>query len=209
MNPGFLSLILIIIVLILLASGWKRTLLPGIPDAAVLIFFAGWFVSALFRFTLYGHPETSGTVLWLSATALAAALCRRPPLQVLHLVSLGLFLASLYYVLKHLGDLNPFFIPGHSWSSGAMVVAIAASLLLRRTTDQIAAVSIALLLGSALYGSAYPDRWTAVLGGLPFQDEWWFTIVTARLLSVAGEWVSAAVRGASKSLSDRWKGLKK
>lgn len=208
MNPGFLSLILICIAAILLVSGWKPTLLRDIPDAAVVSFFAAWCIAAPLRFHVHNGVEIRGVVIVLALTVAVVALYRRPPLGALHFVSLGLFLASVYYLMKHLGDLNPFLFPGRTWSGATATVAIAAAALMRRTKDQIGGISMALLLGWALYGSVHHER-PGALGGLRFQDEWWFAVFVARGCSVAAEHAAAVTRSAAKLLADRRKGVKK
>ncbi|TMV51311.1 hypothetical protein FE783_05880 [Paenibacillus mesophilus] len=209
MNPGFLTFILISITLILLASGWKSMLLPGIPHYAIVIFFTAWCLSGLFHFRLRDGIEINGTVVVLFAVAMPILLDRRSIVTGLHYVSLSLFLASVYYLLKHLGDLDPFLLPYRSWAGTAWIAAMLAAVLIRKAKDQIACLSLALLCGSALYRLVHPDRTAVPFGGLQFQDEWWLTVFAARMIAVAGENAAASVRYASKSIMDRWRGLRK
>jgi hypothetical protein len=209
MNPGFLSLILVSISLILLASGWRQTLLRGIPHYAILLFFTAWCISSLFQFHWLDGTEINGTVALLSLVIAIVLLGHRSVLSGLHYVSLGLFLASVYYLLKHLGDLDPFFLPYRSWAGTAIVVALLGSMLIRKAKDQIACLSLALLFGCAFYRIVHPERLAIPFGGLRFQDEWWLTVVAARMFSMTGEYATDAVRTASKSLVERWKGLRK
>ncbi|MDF2713317.1 MAG: hypothetical protein K0R28_242 [Paenibacillus sp.] len=209
MNPGFLTFILISITLILLASGWKPTLLPGIPHYAIVIFFTAWCLSGLFHFRLRDGFEINGTVVVLFAVAVPILLNRRSLVTGLHYVSLGLFLASVHYLLKHLGELDPFFLPYRSWAGTDWVIALLAAILVRKAKDQIACISLALICGCALYRLVHPDRSTVPFGGLLFQDEWWLTVFAARIIAVAGEYAADSVRAASRSIIDRWRGLRK
>jgi len=209
MNPGFLSFILMLISLILLASGWRPLLLTGIPGIAVVLFYAAWCLMELFRFQWRNGEAVNGIVLVLAALVLIVTLFRRSPLGMLHFVSIGLFLASVYYLLKHLGHLNPFFFPERSWSAASLTVAVSSAMLIRKPKDQIAVIAMALVLGTLLYRSVHRIGPGATFGDFRFQDEWWFAVFTARVLSMAGEFSVAAARGASKSLLDRWKGFKK
>ncbi|MEF3301832.1 hypothetical protein [Paenibacillus sp. GYB003] len=209
MNPGFLSFILISITLILLASGWRRTLLGDAPVRAIAGFFVAWLAMGQIRFRLSEHATVAGAAIVLAVSVVVAAARRRSPLGLLHLVSLGLFLASVYYLLKHIGELNPFFWPNRSWSAAGLAVAAAAAMLVRRAEDQLAVVSMALLLGTFLYWRVHQQPAGAVFGNLRFQDEWWFAAACARTMSVAGESSLALARGASKTIAKRWRGLKK
>lgn len=209
MNPGFLSLILISISLILLASGWRQTLLRGIPHYAIILFFTAWCISGLFHFRWLDGTEINGTVVLLSLVIVIVLLGHRSVLSGLHYVSLGLFLASVCYLLKHMGDLDPFFLPYRSWAGTACVVALLGSMLIRKAKDQIACLSLALLFGNAFYWIVHPERLAIPFGGLRFQDEWWLTVVAARMFSMTGEYAAVSVRTASKSLVQRWKGLRK
>lgn len=209
MNPGFLTFILISITLILLASGWKPMLLPEIPHYAIVLFFTAWCLSGLFHFRLRDGIEINGTVVVLFVSAMPVVLDRRPFVTRLHYVSLSLFLASVYYLLKHLGDLDPFFLPYRSWVSSALVTAMLTAVLVRKAKDQIACISLALLCGCALYRLVHPERSTVPFGGLQFQDEWWLTVLAARMIVLAGEYAAASVRNVSKSIMDRWRGLRK
>lgn len=209
MNPGFLSLILISISLILLASGWKRTLLGNVPHVAIVLFFTSWCISGLFHVRLRDGTVIGGTAVVLAVVVALVLLGHRSLLGALHYVSLGLFLASVYYLMKHLGQLDPFFLPSRSWAGPAIVVALLAAALIRRTKDQIACLSLALLSGYALYWFVHRERVAVPLGDLRFQDEWWLAAVVARLCSSAGQYAAATLRTASRSLLERWKGLRK
>ncbi|PYI54957.1 YphA family membrane protein [Paenibacillus flagellatus] len=209
MNPGFLCWILICISLILLASGWKRTLLRDIPDPAIVLFFVGWCALGRLQLPLTGYGQANGIVLLLAVVVAAVWARQRTALAGLHAVSFGLFLASVYYLLKHLGEVDPFFLPYRSGTGTSCVLGLIAALLVRRPQDQIACISFAMLVGSALYAIVHRERYGVSFGGLTFQDDWWMAIFAVRLLSVAGETAAGTVRDASKSLANRWKGLKK
>lgn len=209
MNPGFPSFIFICISLILLASGWKLTLLGGISDRAIAAVFGLWLAVGLLRI---GHADAAvidGAVAALLAVTVIGALGGRFPLHAVHLFSIGLFLGSVYYLFTRLGELNPFFWPHGSWAPAGLLVAVAAAMLVRNLRDQIAVLSLALLFGTVLYMRLHKQRTGISLGGLRFQDQWWLALFTARLLSLAGETTIVMARGASRTIMGKWKGTKK
>lgn len=96
MNPGYLSLILISVILILLASGWKDILIKGATHKALMLFFISWFTSL--SFTVHAGTAKINLVfaviaLWSSALAAKAG----GMLYKLHLLSAGLLLGSVYF----------------------------------------------------------------------------------------------------------------
>lgn len=209
LNPGFLSLILICISLILLASGWKRTLLQGVSDLAVVSFFAGWCSLSFVHFRWWGGVDLYGVVVVLTVLIATITASQQPLSRGVHSVSLGLFIASVYYLLKHLGDIDPLFLLYRSEAGAVSVVALLTALLVRKVKDQIACISLSLLLGSIMYEIVHRHHSPIQVGGLLFQDEWWLAVVSARALTLASDFVRVSIRFGTKSLAGLWKGLKK
>lgn len=209
MNAGFLSWILIFVAFILLASGWKNVLLRGVSDPVILIFFIAWCVMGRFDVFESEGLTVNGVVVPLSIVILAALWRQRSILGGLHGLSFGLFLASVYYLLKHMGDIDPFFLPSRIAFGAALILALLTTILVRKPADQIACLSFALLCGSALYSYVHRGQAAMPFAGLPFQDEWWLAVGSARLMSSAAEAVVYSVRDVTKSLADRWREMRK
>ncbi|MBD2861332.1 hypothetical protein [Paenibacillus oceani] len=209
MNAGFLSWILILVTFILLASGWKTFLLRGVSYQAILTFFAAWCVASRFDVSMGKGWAVNGVIVPLLILIGAALWRQRSFLGGLHGLSFGLFLASVYYLLKHMGDIDPFFLPSRVTFGAALILALLAAILVRKPEDQIACLSFALLCGSALYGYVHKGQSAMPFAGLPFQDEWWLAVGSARLMSSAAETVVGSVCEVSKSLADRWRETRK
>jgi hypothetical protein len=209
MNPGILASILILITLILLASGWKPVLLGGIPVSVPVVFFIAWGVLCRWRFSPADGTVLYGVVPLLAAVAIGSVWGSRFIANIFQLVSFGLFLASVYYLLKHLGDFDPFFLPYRQAYGTAAVVGLLAAALVRKPKDQLGSISLGLLAGGFLYAYLQRDAGGVRFGGPAFQDDWWLAVVTARTLSVSAEYAIAAVRGMKRQVADRWKGMRK
>lgn len=205
MNPGFMSWILIVVSLILLASGWKNSVLRSISDRSIVLFFAAWCLLSRFHFN-WGGAEIYPIAFLLLMNIVLSLWRRQTIISAIHFVSFGLFLASIYYLLKHLGDLDPFFLPFQTSLGTSAAVALMAAMLVRRANDQIGCISFALLLGWVLYGTVHREQAGFRIGDFTDQDEWWLAVVMARGVSVAAESAAAIARAISKRMSDRWRG---
>lgn len=200
MNPGYLSLVLISVTMILLASGWKDILLPGIPRAGILVFFTGWLIAALFQVEL-GGMEIQLTLPYLLLCAAAATRSLKTPLLRAHVWVCGLLLGTFDCLLRELGGWAAVAPQGHGWLNGAAVMAVITLLLGRGAIWQWTALSIGLTVSEGLY--VWFHRETASLaGGAAFADHWWLLLCMTRILTVlletAGRLAAKGIRPGTK-----------
>ncbi len=189
MNPGYLSLILMCLTVILLASGWKEVLLPGIADRSIVAFIVCWIALSRTHVPLPGSAsiEISLIVLPLTWLVLRAAVKKCTWLAVLNFISVGLFLAALYYLLCYFAQADPLFFPYDSPSIAAAFLGLVTILIVRNANDPIGVLTFALLAGAALYTAViYPNLSSNsyIFGDRSFQDQWWAAVVSARLASL-------------------------
>jgi hypothetical protein len=180
MNPGYVSSLIMIITLILCSSGWKQLLVRGISHYTILLFFAFWVVSSYIALPL-SDRITVYLVFVLAAVLLAVCMFKIQSNAIrFHVISAGLLVGSLYFFLGHMLVIEPvyqFYLPfiHIPFSLGLIII-----LLYHQPVLQVAACSLALIIGHILL------QWTAapssiLLGDKLFQDHWWMMMLSVRI----------------------------
>ncbi|WP_127585306.1 YphA family membrane protein [Paenibacillus koleovorans] len=205
MNPGYWCFILAGLTAILLASGWKDSIVPGVSERGALLFLAGWFFLAQIHVSVpaFRSLEVSLVVLPVAYLVLVQGLRSPSWSAAMNLMSIGLLLTSFYYLLHSLMMADPMFFPFHSPVAQAATIGLLASILCRRAEDQLAVLSIGLLIGSGLYTHKHHAPGTYLLGGASFQDQWWVGAAAARSLSWSVQTVWSVGAAAARNL---WSG---
>lgn len=203
MNPGVLSLILILIALILLASGWGPVLLNGIATQGAVCFCFAWCLVARLAVPLPDGRTVGGTAVLVAVWAALVWIRSKSLVAAFHGAALGLFLGAIHFLMTMLAEVASLQWPYRSWAGTACILALAAALLIRRPEEQIATISLGLWIGFALYGSMQEEQSRVLIGGLRFQDQWWLTVLAARLVTGAGETANALVRSVSRGRIER------
>lgn len=200
MNPGYLSLVLISVTMILLASGWKDLLLPGIPRSGILVFFMGWLIAALFQMEL-GSVEIQLTLPYLLIGAAAATRSLKTPLLRAHVWASGLLLGTFDYLLRELGGWAAVAPQGHAWLNGSVIMAVITLLLGRGAFWQWMTLSIGLTASEGMFVFFHQET-ANLAGGAAFSDHWWLLLCLTRGLSVlleaAGKLTAKGIRQGTK-----------
>lgn len=205
MNPGYISLILMSVAAILFASGWKTAIVPGLKDRTLVAFMACWLLFSRLNVPLPGETgvEISLVLIPLVYFTIKHLATRSSRLVGLHLGSIGLFLASLFYMLRHLALADPLFFPYHSPAAAAVALGLVAVLLCRNAGDQIAVLTFGLLVGTGLFTYIHQKSVPAVWGGSSFQDQWWASVAAVRAASMCLESAWAVGHGVIRSWQTR------
>ncbi|CAG7641375.1 hypothetical protein ACFQI7_11760 [Paenibacillus allorhizosphaerae] len=183
MNAGYLSFVLIVVSLILFASGWKDILIRGISHSRLLLFFVAWVIA--FRWSMeWNGMQIYGVAPLLLFTALFVFLRSYEAFQRLHALSVGLLLGSIFFFLKETIHLMPALIVYSSSVTIALISGTMVSVALRRPAVQIAAISLGFVTGEAMYAYSHHNQTHVSLGGTSFQDLWWLTVFAARGISL-------------------------
>lgn len=195
MNAGYVSLLLIVVSLILFASGWKGIILRGITQLSLLLFFIAWLLLLRWSFTL-DQWRVFGCIPLLLAVSFLVILGTRGGLLRLHLFSVGLLLGSVYFFMKETIHLIPaFMVLSPEWTM-AIFNGLLVSALLRWPAFQVAALSLGLVIGEVMFAYSHREQSDIVLGHAGFQDVWWLTLYAARGSSLALESVVAGCKKA-------------
>ncbi|WP_019534079.1 YphA family membrane protein [Paenibacillus ginsengihumi] len=196
MNPGYMSLLLIVVTLILLASGWKDTIIRGIAHRSLLLFFMLWFTLAPCRLPT-GEARMYGSIPILAGMALFVLYRTERRLYQLHIVSVSMLLASVAFFLLETVHIAPAIMVMNAEWTVALYLGLMSAVLLKSPAAQLAALSLGLVGGEWLHWYAHRAQVPHDIGGPGFQDMWWMTVAVSRGLSLALQSVGAAMRKAA------------
>ncbi|MGG1598716.1 YphA family membrane protein [Paenibacillus naphthalenovorans] len=204
MNAGYLSLLLIVVSLILFASGWKEIILRGITHLSLLLFFIAWLLLLGWSFTL-DQWRIFGCVPLLLAVSFLVIMRTRGMLMRFHLFSVGLLLGSVFFFLKETIHLMPAMIILNPEWTMAIINGLLVSALVRWPAFQVAALSLGLLIGEGMYAYSHREQTDMVIGHAGFQDVWWLTLYAARGSSLVLE---SAAAGCKKAYYYVWNAIR-
>lgn len=185
MNPGYLSYILMSVTFIFVVSGWKDVWLRAISHRAVVLFIALWIVFCSVYVPL-GRLDVNLACLLLLA-AISTVLRQSGPYVAAHVLCVGVMLGAFTFLLRETERLSPAFLIVQPDLDAALLLALGIMLFYRQPKLQIAAVSLALLVGGALMLYTHRKAPVLRLGSLRFQDDWWLTVCLTRGITVSLE----------------------
>lgn len=188
MNPGYLSYVLMSIMLILLASGWKDILFRGFSRTSILLFFVGWIPLSLIRVPLWGSLQVGLSAVFLLALILWATAGIRGIMSKLHVWSSGILLGMFEFLMLELNGWNMLLDHAGPFLNSGVVLAFLTMLLGRRARWQFVALSVGLLSADFIHGWIHRDAAAfIVIGGASFSDHWWYAFCLARGVTVTFE----------------------
>ncbi|WP_274468063.1 MULTISPECIES: YphA family membrane protein [unclassified Paenibacillus] len=199
MNSGYLSLILLCITLILFASGWKELYIGSISHKGMLLFFVLWVAGSYFSVT-FKHVHVHVVYVLVFLIAIGILVVTQGFIHKLHLLSIGLLLGSLHFLLQQLLAMDPILIVRNSDWDVALLLAFIVVFLQRSALEQIATLSIGYLLGDMYQAGIHPVGGYHELGHTVFQDQWWLSVFTARSVTI----ILQAIYNGCKSFIRSW-----
>ncbi|NQX64911.1 hypothetical protein HQN90_02110 [Paenibacillus alba] len=208
MNSGYLSLILLSITMILFASGWKDLYVRRISHKGMLLFFVSWLVLSRLAITVR-HVHVQLVYVEVFLISLGILYATRGFIHKLHLLSIGLLLGSLHFLLQQLLEMDPILIVRNSQWDIALLLAMVVVILQRKASDQIAALSIGYLLGDMYQAGIHPVNGYHQLGNAMFQDQWWLSVFAARTVTIIVQAAYQGCRSAIRNWMERKGGWRK
>jgi hypothetical protein len=208
MNSGYLSLILLCITLILLASGWKDLYVRSISPTWILLFFVGWLMLVSFQLKLDGI-QFNMVYVWVAAFSIGIWIHTRGIVHKLHLLSVGLLLGSFHFLLQEILTTDPIMVVIKPNLDTALFLVLIVILIERRVKEQIACLSIGLLLGDFYFAFVHQAVVPVRFGGPSFQDEWWLSVFAARTLTLVLQSALTGCRVMIRTWLDRKGGWRK
>lgn len=179
MNPGYLSLLLICMTVILLSSGWKEVFLSRASHKEILLFFVLWITGMQYTFS-FEQITINGTLIVISLLCVYILFRAKDWMKRAQIVLIGLLLAAMNFLLLEFFSIDPVFVISNMGLDIAVCLGILAICMSRESNVQIASLSIGFIVGDALFAYNHISSVPIVLGSSLFQDKWWLALVIVR-----------------------------
>jgi hypothetical protein len=189
MNPGYMTVFVLTIICILLASGWKALLLAGISREAIIVFIIGWLLFSFFslHFFIKGVGiQINLAFVFLLGYSLFLFSRLREPLDRLHTASVAALLGLLDVTLREASK----FAIGYD----ALLMAIATVSFQRGSYKQITSLLLGLLFGNVVSMIIHQRSQSIVMADQRYQDLWWLTLLLMRAAAVIYHYVRPSLK---------------
>jgi hypothetical protein len=205
-NPGYVSYVLLCIISVLCASGWKNELLKEASNRAILLFVCAWLVLSSVSIPAVDDLKINLSAFMVLGCILWSLWTVRGAVNRLHLASVGLLLASVSYALQIIQRLDPILFLADPGLEQAVLVGLIAAAALSTSAEQLGAISLGLLVSEIMYGYATSGLFAFELAGKGFHDRYWMTLAAVRMFSLLFRSVVPFLRGISGLLGFHRKG---
>ncbi|NHN28743.1 hypothetical protein [Paenibacillus agricola] len=183
MNPGYLSWLLMVISLILFASGWKDILMRGMTSRVILLFFVSFLIGIPLFVTVPGGRVSLWLLILLGYAGLVLWKLDRL-VNKLHVISVGILVGSLSFFMQETVYLFSSLVLGSLELTMALVVGLLVVMTLKLPSVQIAMLTVGLSLGEFFYLYIHQKHTGMELGSLKLLDRWWLNVFITRGLSM-------------------------
>jgi len=180
MNDGYMSYLLLLTTVVLLASGWKTTLVGSISRRKILLFLMTW-ITGLFYVIPFGTDiQVQG--LYLSVLLLLLhSMGRVTFTQGTFMITAGILTGLISYCLHTLYRIDPVLIVYDPTLDISVAVGLIAWLVSRSVWQQAVVWTLACVISEVASLIAGDITY---LGSPAFQDSWWIAFGVARVLSI-------------------------
>ena len=183
MNPGFLTVFILLFLLILLATGWRPWLFPGMTRRSLWLWLLGWIALQIVPVS----PVLSIHTAWLNFFYISAGVygyVRQKVKQPVMFISSSLLVSSSQFLIQEILLVYPTTVPFHPRFVFSLIFSVLAIMMWNDFFQQLAGITMALLLSHALFMYVHQDLRFADVYGMQFADEWWLSIFLTRMVSI-------------------------
>jgi hypothetical protein len=198
MNPGYLSIVVLLILSILLWSGWKDYFLKGVSFKSIITFMAGWLLSSLITLRLNfvdRDIQINLTFIFLLAFSVYLIICLKSTLARLNIVIISLVLGLLDFTFRE--------VLGLTVGNMAILISLAAVCLQRKPLQQVNCLLLGYLCSNVLSLLSHQHTQSFVLADQSYQDLWWVTLLLSRVFTVLYEHFLSSFRKLYMGLFDK------
>jgi hypothetical protein len=189
MNPGYLTIVIILTVCILLASGWKDLLLKEMSYRMIVVFIMGWFISSFFSIhfvVLNIGVQLNAAYVFIILISALFIYQLRSALERLHLFIQILLLCMLDFALRETSKF--------SIVSIAVLLALSTIVIQRNPLKQTIALLVGFLGSNLLSVLIHQRTQVFILAEQPYQDLWWLTLLLTRIIALIYEYCALSFR---------------
>jgi len=208
LNAGTIALLVYLIVLILLSSGWREVFISSLSYRSCLLFMILFPIAALFTIPIHSTLTLNMGVMVLLVTAVYCLDKLDPWYRKIYVITVTLLIGVVYALFGHFVILDPIFI----WVSSRwdpVIVSVACVLLAVQTIEeQLIIITVGFLFGDAIMQGMTGGA-GITLGTAAWYDQWWISILTARLCAWSLESVMLLGKNTAGFFYDRLKSWKK
>ncbi|GFR36870.1 hypothetical protein PRECH8_01660 [Insulibacter thermoxylanivorax] len=208
MNDGYWSYILLVVMTVLLSSGWRSSVVKGITSLEVLSFIAVWYIGLFSAIPLGSTVSVQGIYLALLLT-LVRFMLKEPIATVSYFIITGCLLGLIVFFVQEMYRLDPILIVFQKEIDAALIIGVLAWLVTRQALPQAAVLSLAYIIQDVLPLLSKPSDQMLYLGDAVLQDGWWISYVCARVLTLTGESIVWMLQFVQRRLPRRLKGIRK
>ncbi|GBF72748.1 hypothetical protein PA598K_01014 [Paenibacillus sp. 598K] len=181
MNEGMIAIWAGTMLIILLATGWRRSLFGGMSTSRLAALAAGLFLTLPFHWRLADQLELHLSALWLvfwSVAALRSASAGRQPV-----VLLGgcLLLTAAWTTVEHMYRMDPVFVIVHPTWDAILLAGLFAGVISWRWEEQLFILALSLLAGQAVLAWSGVSPAMETVGGWGWWDRLLLTVPLARM----------------------------
>lgn len=200
MNPGYMSIFIIIILFILIVTGWKPYLAPDINRRTMV--FLGAVTSLLLSVPLWWMPSPEHIQVHLHVSVclfmLAGLLAFKGPKEWSYygyLILCTLMIAVIWGFIRKMYSYDPiFYWVDPSWDA-PLLCGMFCGAFTFQVKHQFGMIVWGAMLGEMLNAVLQSGLYTAYIGSLSWWDSFWIAMAAARLFSLM---LKALRYGASK-----------
>ena len=207
MNDGYWSYILMVVMTVLLSSGWRSSVVKGISSLEVFWFIAAWYIGLFAVIPLGSTISIQGIYLALLLT-LARFMFKEPIASVSYFIITGCLLGLIGFFIQELYRLDPVLIVFEKEIDAALIIGVLAWLVTRQPCRR-PVLSLAYIIQDVLPLLSKPADQMLFLGDAELQDGWWISYVCARVLTLTSESIVWMLQFVQRRLPRRLKGLRK
>ncbi|XEC92767.1 hypothetical protein AB6A23_15340 [Paenibacillus tarimensis] len=182
MNAGYLSVWIILVTIILLATGWRRQLTGDVAPAVLIAAGVGWLILRPFSIPFLSHTQIELAMIWVICWSVVPIFRNGNRLMTIYLLFGAAMIGMLWFWMRRLYIVDPVFIVIHPLWDGPLIAGLFAGWMAVRFQDQLFLLTLAIFLGEFLLQYSLHLRLPAFgLGGAEWWDRFLLTLCTARV----------------------------
>lgn len=189
MNPGYMSLWIIVILIILMATGWKSFIAPDFSQRSIVLFGIG--VIALLPFSIWWVPGNAYVHVELHAAAIVLLLAGLLALNDSeewsykgYLLLCILMIMFIWGFLRKMYSYDPVFYWIDPLWDAPLLSGILSGAFTSNAKHQFGMIAWGAALGEVLNAILQGASYTTLIGSLYWWDSFWIAIVAAMIFTL-------------------------